>query len=81
MKAIAITLNNLEDVSIDEVKDILKVKARKILNERIFLEIKNNNSLLKLAKKTRTLKKVYILIKKFKFMFSDSFTVNTKFIF
>ncbi len=78
MKIIATTINNIEDIAINEVKELFNTKAKKICPGRILFET---------SKKIKTLRscdKIYILLKKFKFKnFKDIIekTKNIKFSF
>jgi len=61
---IALTINGLEDISINEIKEILKVPVKKVVLERILFKTKD---IQKLISKTHSLNTVYQLINYFKF--------------
>lgn len=63
MKAVAATLRGIEDVAIQEIKEIAKIKAKKITDGRIVFETKQ----LKKLEKARTITKLYWLLNHFKF--------------
>lgn len=63
MKAIAVTLNGIEEVAIQELKEIAKLKAKKITAGRILFETKN----LKKIEQARTVTRLYWLLKHLKF--------------
>lgn len=92
MKGLAITLRGIEDIAINEIKEILKIKAEKITDGRIVFDIKKEGELAKLIYLSRSIIKVLLLydyfefktkeeiysrIKKIKFGFlKDSFAVK-----
>lgn len=63
MKAIAVTLTGIEDVTSEEIKGIIKVKTKKITDGRILFETKT----LKPLEKARTITKLYQYITHFTF--------------
>ena len=64
MKYIAKTIQGTEEATIQEVKEILNKKAKKILKKRVLFE---TDSIDKFIEKTRTSLEVYELIKKINF--------------
>jgi 23S rRNA G2445 N2-methylase RlmL len=64
MKYIGICIKGLEDVAIKEIKEILKVEAKKILNGRLEFEAKDVK---KLIEKSQSLVKIYEKWGKLKF--------------
>lgn len=63
MKAIAATLNGIESIAAEEIKEITKAKAKKIAEGRLLLETKS----LKPLEKARTIKTLYFYLKHFSF--------------
>ena len=55
------TIIGLEDIAINEVKELYKVKAKKVCQGRILFETS------KKIKISRSCDKIYILLRKFKF--------------
>ena len=62
MKAIGICISGLEDIAIDEIKELINTKATKIEEGRISFNFKNKKDLAKLVCYTRCLTKVYELL-------------------
>jgi len=67
MKAIAATIQGLEEIAIQEIKEILKSKAQKITNSRILFNVKSEKEIAKFILNTRSSIKVYLLLDYTKF--------------
>lgn len=63
MKAVAVTLNGIESIAAEEIKEIAKTKSKKLTDGRILFETKT----LKPLEKARTLTKLYQYITHFTF--------------
>ncbi|MBU4502228.1 MAG: methyltransferase [Nanoarchaeota archaeon] len=63
MKAVAVMHKGIEKISAEEIKELSKAKAKKLIDGRLLFEIKN----LKPLEKARTIKALYKYITHFKF--------------
>ena len=62
MKAIAICIEGLEEITILEIKEILKIKSDIIMPSRVIFEVKKEEDIAEFAYKTRSATKVYFLV-------------------
>jgi len=67
MRAVAVTVEGLEEVAILEIKEIVNSKAEKIIPSRVILSIKNDKSLAEFIYKSRSILKAYLLLENFNF--------------
>lgn len=68
MRAVAVTVNGLEEVAILEIKEIIKSKAEKIIPSRVVFSVKTNKALAEFVYKSRSISKAYLLLEHFTFL-------------
>ena len=78
MKAIAICIEGLEEITILEIKEILKIKSDIIMPSRVIFEVKKEEDIAEFAYKTRSATKVYFLVDNFKFENMKDITEKAK---
>ena len=71
MKVIASCIEGLEDITILEIKEILKVKSSKIIPSRVLFDVKTDKDLANFIYKTRSSTYVYSLLDNFSFKDKD----------
>ncbi len=78
MKAIASCIEGFEDITILEIKEILKIKANKIIPSRIEFSPKSDSDIAKFIYNTRSSINVYLLLLKLTFKSKEDIIKNIK---
>jgi len=78
MQAIAMCINNLEFITQNEIKEILKISSDIVYSSRVMFNVKTDKDLAKFIYYSRSIIKAYLLIEKLEFKSSDEIMEKIK---